>query len=125
MGMNKNKKMNHNIFTKEMNHYQQKFDQTYLLKDESLQYLRAVIYIQLIKNKFDGRNGEDAEIKEWIHMLFNVIPHERESIFGLNRTNHRLSHQQLEIMLLLYGQNEMGKVVEFFEEELLKTGCFG
>ena len=106
-------------------HHQQKFDQTYLLRDESLQYMRAVIYVQLIKQKFDGQNVDDMEIKEWIHVLFNVIPHERESIFGLNRTSHRLSHQQLEIMLLLYGQNDMKKVVEFFEEDLLKMGSFG
>eukprot|EP01083_Nonionella_stella_P150149 477833_1 len=110
-----------------MNKHRQleQFDQTYLLKDESLQYLRSVIYVQLIKGRFDGRNRDDEDIKEWLRMLFDVLPNERERVFGLNRTNHRLAHQQLQVMLLLYGEYDMKKVIGFFEEELLKNGHFG
>lgn len=104
-----------------------KFDSTYLLKyDESLQYLRSVIYVQLIKEKYkDTNNIHDKEIKEWFHILFNVIPNERESMFGLNRINHRLSHLQLQIMLLFYEDNNIEKVIDFFENDLLKTESFG
>lgn len=96
----------------------------YLLKnDETLQYVRSVIYVQLIKQGLnDNNDNNDKDIKEWFHILFQVIPFERESIFNLSRSNHRLSHLQLQVMLLLKDEN---KIIEFFENDLLKSSSFG
>ena len=105
----------------------EKFDPRLLLRDESLQYLRGAIYVQLIRQKMTAESvtTEDPEIAEWIHVLFNVIPHERHSLFGLNRMTHRLAHQQLQVMLCVYGERERDRVIEFFREQLLRTGSFG